>query len=230
VRESRAQTVSLIILGVVAGAGALYWLKPVLIPFVLALFAAVGLAPLIDLQMRYLRLPRALALFATLVMLLVASAFVATLISASVNELARGTGSYQQQSELVLERLTAHLPESVLGMIPSGELSQLLQIPSSSVASMLGQTANAILGILSQGFVVLVFVSFLLIGGGGWSRRQEGTFGEILAQVRRYLVVSVVLSALTGALVGSTLLLLGVPLAMVFGLLAFLLNFIPTIG
>jgi AI-2 transport protein TqsA len=74
-----------------------------------------------------------------------------------------------------------------------------------------------------------VFVAFLLIGGN-WSRTTTGIWGEIMARVRRYIVATAGLSAATGALVGLTLTLLGVPLAMAFGLFAFLLNFIPSIG
>ena len=43
-------------------AASLYWLRPVMIPFVMALLFALILSPLIDLQMRYLRAPRAVAL------------------------------------------------------------------------------------------------------------------------------------------------------------------------
>jgi predicted PurR-regulated permease PerM len=49
-------------------------------------------------------------------------------------------------------------------------------------------------------------------------------------QVKRYIGFKVLLSALTGLVVGASLLLLRVDLALVFGLLAFLLNFIPTVG
>ena len=64
-REARIQTVSLLVLATIATATALYWLAPVMIPFVLALFLAMGLAPLIDLQIRYLKSPRPLAVLTT---------------------------------------------------------------------------------------------------------------------------------------------------------------------
>jgi AI-2 transport protein TqsA len=48
--------------------------------------------------------------------------------------------------------------------------------------------------------------------------------------VQRYLVQKAAISAFTGVLVGASLTLLGVPLAMAFGLLAFLLNFVPNVG
>ncbi|MGQ4807966.1 hypothetical protein NKDENANG_01332 [Candidatus Entotheonellaceae bacterium PAL068K] len=65
-RGQRMQTVCLFILSTAAIATALLWLRPVMIPFVLAIVMAFGLTPLIDLQMRYFRAPRPLAMLATL--------------------------------------------------------------------------------------------------------------------------------------------------------------------
>ncbi len=228
--ENRIQAASLAILSSVAVGGALYWLQPVLIPFVLAVFVALGLSPLVDFQTRVLRFPRALALLATLVLVVILFILIAMIVSASVNQLAANAGIYEGQLSLMLERLSSRLPGELVALLPEAEIETLSQIPASSVGNLLAQTTNAILGILSQGFVVFVFVVFLLIGGGQWSRQEEGTMGEIVARVRRYLVVSGVISVTTGVLVCLALMLLNVPLAMVFGLLAFLLNFIPTVG
>ena len=57
-REQRIQTVCLLILSTAAVAAALYWLRPVLVPFVFAVFIAYGLLPLTELQVRQLHLPR----------------------------------------------------------------------------------------------------------------------------------------------------------------------------
>jgi AI-2 transport protein TqsA len=91
-------------------------------------------------------------------------------------------------------------------------------------------TTNAILELLSQSVLVLIFVIFLMIGGEGRRQAASGVWGEAEARVKRYLVAKAVISAATGTLVGLTLALLGVDLALVFGLFAFLLNFIPSIG
>ena len=228
--ESRVQAACLVILTTIAVGGALYWLQPVLIPFVLAIFVALALSPLVDLQIRVLRLPRALALLATLVLVVILFGLMTMVVSVSVNQLAENAGTYEGQLDLMLERISTRLPDQVVALIPEAEIRSLVRIPASTVGKLLAQTTNAILGILSQGIVVFVFVMFLMIGGGRWSRQEEGTVGEIVGQVRRYLVVSGIMSVTTGVLVGTVLMLLGVPLAMVFGLLAFLLNFIPTVG
>jgi AI-2 transport protein TqsA len=93
------------------------------------------------------------------------------------------------------------------------------------ISAVLGESAN----ILSSGVIVLIFVLFLVVGNAD-GQRHSGMLGEIEANVRRYVVTLVFLSLGTGLLVGLTLAMLGVELAWVFGFLAFLLNFVPTIG
>jgi len=228
--ESRVQVACLVILTTIAVAAALYWLQPVLIPFVLALFIALGLSPLVDLQIRVLRLPRPVALLATLLLVALLFALVGLVFSASVTRLADSAGTYEAQLNLMVSQLYERLPEEWVAQLPEGQVASFASIPASTVGQILGQITNAILGVLSQSFVVFIFVMFLLIGGGQWSRQEEGTLGEIVSRIRRYLVVNAGISGATGALVAITLLVLQVPLAIVFGLLAFLLNFIPNIG
>ena len=73
---------------------------------------------------------------------------------------------------------------------------------------------------------------YLLIGR---ETRQEGAsstgiWSEIESRVERYIATKALLSGATGLLVGTVLAVLGVDLALVFGLFAFLLNFIPSVG
>ena len=85
--DQKIQTTCLIILTTIAVALALYWLTPVLIPFVLALFLAIGLAPLIDLPVRRLHMPRAAAVLMTLTLAGVVLAGVGIAVSSSLSGL-----------------------------------------------------------------------------------------------------------------------------------------------
>ena len=53
---------------------------------------------------------------------------------------------------------------------------------------------------------------------------------EIDQQIRSYLALKTVISIFTGLAFGVTLRLFGVPMALTFGVLAFLLNFVPNVG
>ena len=226
--EERVQTVCLVVLASVATAFALHWLAPVLIPFVLALFISMGLGMCVELLVSRASVPRGLALPATLVLGLGALAGMGTLVSASVAQLADSGPVYAEQLGQLIDRATGLLPQELAAFV-GDESGAIREIPVSTVGGLLASTTNAVVNLLSQSLLVLIFVIFLLLGGSG-GRQREGTFGEIRRSVESYLLSKVVISALTGLLVGATLAVLGIPLAMAFGVLAFLLNFIPNVG
>jgi AI-2 transport protein TqsA len=126
-----------------------------------------------------------------------------------------------QQGTAFLQR---HGVDTTRGFNPLSVLS------ASTVGSTLMRTTNAILGILSQGMMVMIFLFFLLIGRTTTEPRTSIVWQQVEARVRRYIVTKVLTSAATGLLVGVVLSILRVDLAMVFGLFAFLLNFIPNLG
>jgi AI-2 transport protein TqsA len=100
------------------------------------------------------------------------------------------------------------------------------QLPMGRV---LQTTAGTAFSLVTNGFLVLIFVIFLLLG-----RRREmiksAVFREIDAGIRRYLVLKFAISAATATLVGIILASFGLELALVFSVLTFFLNFIPSVG
>lgn len=228
--EHRVQTSCLVVLTAIALAAALYWLRPVMIPFVLSVFIALGLQPLISIQVERLRMPRSLALLSTLALGVLMLMLLGALISASVSQLSANADVYARQLTRLIERVVAALPQDMLGdLAPDDVVPTLVRIPVKSIGGMLVGTTNAIVDVLSKSLLVLIFVSFLLIGGSGGTE-ATGVWREAETRIKRFLVTKAVISAATGLLVGSVLTLLDIDLALVFGLFAFLLNFIPSIG
>jgi len=88
--------------------------------------------------------------------------------------------------------------------------------------------SQALINLVSTSVVVLIYVFFLLLGKPTYA--TTGTVREIDTQIRSYLSLKTVISLATGGVFGATLWLFGVPMALSFGVLAFLLNFIPNIG
>jgi AI-2 transport protein TqsA len=229
-REQRIQTVCLLILAAVAIAVVLLWLRSVMIPFVLAVFIAFGLSPLIDVQIRYVRAPRPLAVLVTLVVGFVMLGLLGGMISTSVGQLAANAEAYQEQLRRLLGRMAAALPLEQFSPQLEAAVASLTQRSLQIVGLMLAGTTNAILGILSQGLLVLLFLVFLLLGGTTQTQRREGVWNEIESRIEHYILTKILVSAATGLLVGAILMSLGIDLALVFGLFAFLLNFIPSVG
>ena len=138
-----------------------------------------------------------------------------------------GPCSRRTQSR-AFRRAVELLPAESLGLDPEEDFDPLARIPASAVRGMLLSTTNALVDILSKSLLVFVFVVFLMVGGS--REPAAGVWGEIAGQVQKYLATKALLSMATGVLVWAVLALLGVDLAMVFGLFAFLLNFIPSVG
>ena len=232
-QERRIQTVCLLILSAVALGFALYWLRPVMIPFVLAVFFALGLAPLVDVQVRRLRLPRALAVVVTLVLGAALLAGIAALVQTSVRQLTANATAYQDRLADLVAWAAAWVPFDRFGVDASRLLDPLSSIPVGAIGGMLLGTTNAIVDLLSRSLLVLIFMIYLLIGRETRASRVRdagGIWPQIEARVERYIATKAVVSIATGVMVGGVLALLGVDLALVFGLFAFLLNFIPSVG
>ncbi|MFP6665222.1 MAG: AI-2E family transporter [Deltaproteobacteria bacterium] len=229
IADLQIQTTCQLLIAAVAVGGALYWLQSVMIPFVLATFLALGLAPIADFQMRRLRVPKTLAVFATLILAAGLCTIGFAIVSSAVTQLAAGASEYQKGLTQLLNWAAEALPLERLGITEEEVRAPLSRIPIATVSGMLLGTTTAILDLLSQAMLVSVFAIFLLIAFTG-REPSHGLWGQAQRQVKSFLVAKVTVSAVTGVLVGVTLKLLGVELALAFGLFAFLLNFIPTIG
>jgi len=109
---------------------------------------------------------------------------------------------------------------------PDSERNLLEELlPPGLVKSWIGSAANSLAGLLSSGLLVIVFLVFLLTGTS-----HGNPVADEENRIKRYLATKSVISGVTGLLVGGTLSVLGVELALVFGVFAFLLNFIPSLG
>lgn len=103
-----------------------------------------------------------------------------------------------------------------------------------------GAVATALSGILGQTFIILIVVAFMLVEGAGLQRKLHAIRGlpddaidqleRNLQDMRRYVSMKALMSLLTGLMVIIWLQFLGVDNALFMGLLAFFLNFVPTLG
>jgi AI-2 transport protein TqsA len=221
----RTTLICLILLTVILGGAALHWLRPVMIPFVLALLFMYGLSPIVDFFVARGRIGRGLAVAVALGLSALVLLIVAQLIEHSVRDLRANASAYTEQINTLVRQARSLLDRFGLGNETLSEAMASLPVPK-----IIGQVANEMLGLVSNSFLVLVFMIYLLLARTQGAESAGGLRGEIERRIKRYIVVKVGLSALTGTSVAIILSVLGVDLAMVFGLLAFFLNFIPNIG
>lgn len=219
-------TVSLLILAAVAAATALIYTRAVMVPLVLAVFFTYLVAPIVDAMQVRLRMPRGVSILVAILIVLGLMTLLVMLITISTQGLAEGAPIYRERLSRIAESLFAILDRYGIDL-GQGDLREGLQ--NLPILSVLRSTAGGVFSFLSSGLLVLIFSVFLLAGRKPHEKRV-GIYQVIDAKIRRYIVTKVATSAATGILVGSILMILGIDLALVFGILAFFLNFIPNIG
>ena len=228
-KEHKILLVCLVILTAVAVAFSLAWLRPMMVPFVLALFTVLMLTPIIDFQKRYLKIPYPLAVLITFLLGVIIVFVFYLLISSSIVQIIPYMDSYETRIKDVLSKLTTTLPLEQFGIDGESLLSPIVKNATQTVGFVIKGVLAAILGILSSTILVLIFVLFLLLGRPSRANQNEiWKKGE--SKIKRYISIKFFLSAFLGIMVGSILKLLGVDMAVIFGVCAFILNFIPTIG
>ena len=124
------------------------------------------------------------------------------------------------------------------GQTPTELLGSWINLPS-----FLGSLASSFTGILTSGGIILIYTSFLFLEQGQLRSKigalvgnpeEEENVQKILKHVRddiqKYISIKFFTSSMTGILSYTFLRLVEVDFAGVWGLLIFLLNFIPTVG
>jgi AI-2 transport protein TqsA len=147
------------------------------------------------------------------------------ILIAAIQTVVATAGEYSKSFGDLTQKLLLKLEDSKIH-IDVARISQQLQETLPYVAT---QTVGTATGLLSNGFLIVIFVIFLLAGRNPHVV-QSGIYAEIESKARRYITTKFVLSATTGLLVWVILELFGLKMASLFGILAFLLNFIPSIG
>lgn len=216
---------SLMILATVALAFALVYTRDVTIPFVLAIFVTIAVAPVVDFQVRRWRLPNWFAVLTTLTLVLAVLSLIGVVLMVAVQAMIRVAGEYSEQVVHLTERALAELNEHHIQVDQARITTEL----ESRLPGIITQTAGTATSIVSHGFLVVFFVIFLLVGRNPHHKRS-GIYAEIEATIRRYISTMTLLAGVTGLLVGLALSAFGVHLAWLFALLVFFLNFIPNVG
>ncbi|NLE36997.1 MAG: AI-2E family transporter, partial [Pirellulaceae bacterium] len=225
---------SLMVLATATLAVALVYAEPVMVPFVLAIFIVTIVSPIVDFLVVRWRFPHSLAIAAALTLVLAIMAVFAFLLYKASMEINAEADKYSGEFLRLAERSIDQLREwNVIKGTAEETLeevtSRLIAELKAQLPSLLSSTLGTATNILSVGLLVIVFVVFMLAGRKS-PPETAGVYAEIERAIRRYSLTKFLISTVTGILVGGILWLFGLPMAGVFGMLAFLLNFIPSIG
>ena len=216
---------SLMIIATVALAFALVYTRDVMVPFVLAILVTVVVAPIFDFQVVRWHAPRWIAVLTTLMLVLALLALLGYILIVAIQAMVHTAGEYSQQVVDLTAKLFAQLNEHHI-QVDQAHLTTELE---ARLPGIMTQTAGMVTSLLSHGFLIVIFVVFLLIGRNPQQVRT-GIYADIASTVRRYITTMTLIATVTSVLVGVVLWMLGLHMAWLFGLLVFLLSFIPNIG
>ncbi len=236
-------------LAVLAVVYTLYFAAAILLPFVLALVLYLLLSPAMRFLTRRLRLPRFLAALLLIILLFVVVGGVGAAISVPATE---WIGKAPEALPKLAEKLgflrrpfeyAQHGYQQLSGLMGGGNQQQTSGGGMSSLTSFGSSVLGGLKTMLSDGFTILLLLFFFLSSGDtllrrlvevlpSWEdkKRAVGIASEIEDNVASYLATITVMNVLVGTLNGLQVWLLGMPNPLLFGTMAFLLNYIPILG
>lgn len=215
----------LLVLASLAMAAGLYYARGVMKPFVVALLISSITAPLVDYQVVRLRWPKAVAVATGLLVVAVVLGLFCLILALAIQSVVQTTNEYRDSLLQLIRRIGVELQARDIKFETGRSLEQI----QSYVVRLLTLSASTVMGIISGTVLTIIFVAFLLAGRNSF-RARKGFYAEVDKKIRRYIATKLGISAVTGILVWLSLSALGLRMAVVFGVLAFLLNFIPSIG
>jgi predicted PurR-regulated permease PerM len=208
----------------------------IIVPFLLAIFIATVSAPAIF-WLEKLGLPRILAFLIVLFFVISVLFGLGYILTTSVDSFLSNSPQYTAK---IMEMISAF--QGVLdrfGMkISQADLEAM--IDPSGLINFAGGFLKAFTAILSRSFIIFLAVSFMLFETSSLrtkmyllskqNKSDENPFKKFSKKLNRYLALKTIISFVTGACLTIGLTIIGVDFALLLGVIAFLLNFIPSIG
>ena len=209
--------------------------QPIVIPILLAILIAISLSKILDLTKKGLPYWIAVSLAClAAVTVVMALGFLTT---RAATDFALAFGQYQGDFDRLQVESAAWLWDQGLG-IPAAAVEQF--DPTELVRGLAVPGLTLAVSVVSAGSLVLLITVFLVVESGSIAHKLRGTdrLGRLDVQalrsaashVQRYLLIKTVTSAATGLLVAGLTSAVGLGHSLLFGLIAFVLNYIPSIG
>ena len=223
--------------GVVVVAAGLRSAAGIVGPGFLALTIVITIHPLLaGLQRR--RVPGWVAVALTMLVTYAALVALAAALVVSVARLATLLPGYQAEFTSLVDQASGWLDE--LGVTQEQLDTAVSQFDLNSLVGVLQQVLVGVLGVVSDLGFILVLLFFLVIDasslpqrlGAAAGQRPElvAALGSFAGATRQYIVVSTVFGLLVALVDVAALYWLEVPLPWLWGLLAFITNYVPNIG
>lgn len=220
-------------------------LKSVLLPFMFAILLTFLTYPLIDKLIKW-KVPKLISLLITMIVLIISLGLLYNLIFSASRGFVQKWGFYSGR--------ISELSNEILGYFGTSydELEEIINPEAISFSTgdflssifssgIMTGFVNSVTMILGDVFLILLFWVFMCSGKTGFESKLESIFGgsqakmmnlyrKITSQIQSYILIKTIISLITAVTTGLIIALFGGDFAVFWGLLTFLLNFIPNIG
>ncbi|MBN1399162.1 MAG: AI-2E family transporter [Bacteroidetes bacterium] len=210
--------------------------QSVLVLLLAALFLAVIGAPPV-LWLKEKRIPNFLAVAVVLACLIAILIIAGGLIGTSLASFSDSVPFYQQRIQEEIQALRLFLAEKGF------EISDNALIEYVNPGSIMNLTASLLSGLtstISSIFLILLTVMFILLEVSSFPvklrailddpKADFSQFRKFIDDINHYLVLKTGISVTTGIIIGIWMSILGVDFPVLWGFLAFLLNYVPNLG
>lgn len=208
----------------------------ILEPFLLSLFIAVLCSPYLS-AMHGKGVPNGVAILIIIGVIVLVGILIGAVVGSSIKSFHSDIPLYQERLQIISSGFFSWLGKFGLNIDP-GQWRESFN-PSAAL-SIVGNTLTGFGNVMANAFMILLTVIFILAEEVRFTDKlrfansQPGKTFEALEHfsksVNQYMAIKSGLSLLTGLLAMTWLMILGVDYAILWGLLAFLLNFVPTLG
>ncbi|MDO4571016.1 MAG: AI-2E family transporter [Planctomycetia bacterium] len=222
-------TGGVLLLTFIAFSFALYFTRMFMIPFVFSIFITAMVSPIDNLIVVRFNLPRWVGLACSFSIILFLVFLLIFLVRFAAIQLTDTIRSFDISAEQFMDKTGDMI--SYFG-VPKEyvDADKLLEPIKQEGPAYLKATASMFQSFISCGTLVLLFCLFILMGHNPKIREKNEIYSEIERSIQKYLNIKFFISLATGLAIYILFLCLGVPMAFLFGILTFVLNFIPSIG
>jgi predicted PurR-regulated permease PerM len=208
----------------------------ILVPFLLAVFIAIiGAPPLFWMQRK--GIPNWISLFIVILGIFFIGFLIAGLVGSSVKAFSRDLPAYESKFRQYTASIVSWL--GTHGVDPSGLALPEIFNPGAAM-KLVATLLNSLSKVLTNGFLILMTVILMLVEASSLPGKLRNMladpehslvhFDKFIDNLKRYIAIKTLISLVTGIVITVWLTILRVDYPFLWGLLAFALNYIPTIG
>lgn len=211
--------------------------KALLVPFLLAAFLAlITVRPMLWMQKN--RVPAVLAALIIVSVIMLILSIVGTVVGRSIGEFTAAIPDYQASLNAIVVRVLDFAVERLRFDESIRDLSNF--VDPGFAMGLVATLLNGLKSVLTNVFLIFFTMIFILLEASSVATKVEASFGqkattfrrprEFITNLGRYLGIKTIVSCATGFLAWLVTWTIGLDFPLLWGMLAFLLNYVPTIG